>query len=496
MIYQNIQLNDPGGKYDNYRTDLVATVCYLAGLSDDKMEMDQFSKEKVAELRKDDRATTIRYLCSIRMQIFRNYKQISAAKFQPGSETDNFEKCFDKDQVKFLREKGIEFVHVNMKGTSSIFMNVAYINQYILDNIDKIKPLIPDWIKFEYIRSLFLMPKCNAGPSGSLVLTHQKQQNVFSNIRNEMNSYNSNKNSYPYQLFIMWPYTLSEKDGNVLFNDEKFLKMLYGANRDIFKAREYVIDAPVQAKESFYDFVSQAGSVAIFVDCENVTPYSFVGMLKGLDAANISKIREIVLYDDEHTSTAWDYVSSYVDLDIPITHKEIERVLDNKSLIDTVMTAGVCKSYYEDHVDSVVLASSDSDFWGLITTVSLAKYYILNERSRTSQTIIDRFDQKGIEHCFMDDFAQDKVQLFKTQVLLGTLRKRISNFNETGIWQDMDANQLVDSLFREAYITGADTQMEQEKKTFINTYLKGGFTIKYSEDAEGNRPFRMELNRK
>ncbi|MCD8285992.1 MAG: NYN domain-containing protein [Clostridia bacterium] len=496
MIYQSIALNDPGGKYDNYLTDNAATVCYLLGLGDDKLAQDHFSKEKIKELRADDRATTIRYLCMIRMQIFRNYKQISDAKFKPGSETDNFEKCFDKEQIKFLRERGLEIVHVNMKGTSSIFMNVAYINQYILDNIDKIKPLIPDWIKFEYIRALFLMPKCNAGPGGSLVATKQKQQSVFNGIHDGMVAYNNNKNSYPYQLFLVWPYTLSEKDGNILYNDEKFLKMLYGANRDIFKAAEYVIDAPAQSKESFYDFVSKAGSVAIFVDCENVTPYSFVGMLKGLDANNISKIREIVLYDDEHTSTAWDYVSSYVDIDIPITHKEIQRVLDNKSLIDTVMTAGVCRAYYEDHVDSVVLASSDSDFWGLITTVSLAKYYILNERTRTSQTIIDRFDEKGIEHCFMDDFAQDKVQLFKTQVLLGTLRRRIATFNETGIWPDMDADKLVDSLFREAYITGADTQMEQEKKTFMNTYLKGGFTIKYSEDPDGSRPFRMELNRK
>lgn len=496
MIYQTVQLNDPGGKYDNYRTDTALTVCYLAGLSDDKLALEHFSKEKVAELRANEKATIIRYLCSIRMQILRNYKQISEAKFKPGAETDNFEKCFDKEQIKFLRERGIEFVHINMRGTSSVFMNLAFINQYILDNIDKVKPLIPDWVKFEYVRSLFLMPKGNAGPGGSLVATHQKQINVFNNIRNEMIAYTSNKNSYPYQLYVNWPYTLSEKDGNVLFNDEKFLKMLYGANKDIFKAREYVIDAPAEYKESFYDFVEKAGSVAIFVDCENVNPYSFVGMLKGLDSKNISKISEITLFDDEHTSLAWDYVESYLDLDIPITHKEITRVLDNKSLIDTVMTAGVCKAYYEDRVDSVVLASSDSDFWGLITTVSLAKYYILNERSRTSQTIIDRYDEKGIEHCFMDDFAQDKVQLFKTQVLLGTLRKRITAFNETGVWQDMDVDRLADSLFHEAYIWGADTQIEQEKKTFINTYLKGGFTIKYVEDADGNRPFRMELNRK
>ncbi len=418
-------------------------------------------------------------------------------KFAGGSEADNVESCFDKNEIKFLRDRGIEVIHVNMRGSGSIFMNLAYVNQFILDNIDNaVRPLIPDWIKYEYIRNLFLTPGCYAGKGGCNVDSHGKQVSLFSRLITMRNTYSANRSYYPYQLYISWPRPLSKEDGNILFNDEKFLKMLYGANKDIFKAREYVIDATAETKENFYDFIDKAERVAIFVDCENVNPFSFVGMLKGMDAKNLSKIREIVLYDDKNTSSAWDYVEGYVDLSIEITHNEIDRVLDNKSLIDTTMVAGVCKAYYQGGIESIVLASSDSDFWGLISQLPLARFYVLNEKTRTAQAILDKYTEAGINHCFMDDFAQDKVQQFKTQVLMATLRKRMEKFNETGVWEFMDAGDLVDSLFREAYIMGADTQMEQEKKTFINTYLKGGFIIKFAEDADGNKPFSMELNRK
>ena len=390
------------------------------------------------------------------------------------------------------RERGIETALVNYKGGSNITINIAYINQYILDNVNKIKPLIPEWVKFDYIRNLFLMQGCYAGIKGSNIASRDGQKSIITKIHEVRGAFLHTRLQYPYQTYITWPLEFKETDGNILFNDAKFLKLLYGANRDIFKATEYVIDAKSQSKESIYDFVDKANQIAIFVDCENVDPYCFAAALLNLDSSNLEKIKQIVLYDDVNTSTAWDFFEKIISL--PIKHNEINRVLDNKSLVDITMTAGVCEEFYKEHTESIILASSDSDFWGLITSLPLARFYVLNESRKTSPAIIEKLNTTGIEHCFMDDFAQDKVQKFKTSVLMNSLLKRINEFNESGTFAILDVEELLDTIFREACIMGADKQIQQERQVFFNTYLKRGLIVKPIEE-DGRLVFKMEFNR-
>lgn len=40
-----------------------------------------------------------------------------------------------------------------------------------------------------------------------------------------------------------------------------------------------------------------------------------------------------------------------------------ERVMENKSLVDIMLTARVCKKDFANDVDSFIIASSDSDYW-------------------------------------------------------------------------------------------------------------------------------------
>ena len=43
----------------------------------------------------------------------------------------------------------------------------------------------------------------------------------------------------------------------------------------------------------------------------------------------------------------------------------IERIKQNKSLVDIKLTARACQEHYQKQVDSFVIVSSDSDYWGL-----------------------------------------------------------------------------------------------------------------------------------
>lgn len=479
--------------FENYRSELVTTIGFLIGLRDDLLEnQTNFDRSKLAELRTNEDALIIRHLALLRNLFLKHYEEINKEKFSNITPLDKMGTLLNEESIIFLRERGLETALVNYKNGNNITLNIAYINQYILDNINRIKPLIPEWVKFEYIRNLFLMQGCYAGQKGCNIETRAEQQSIIKKIHTARGEFLSNRYAYPFQTFITWPIDFKEKNGNILFNDAKFLKLLYGANRDIFKATEYVIDAKSESKASIYDFVERAKQIAVFVDCENVDPYCFAATLLNLDRDNLDKIKQIVLYDDVNTSTAWDFFDKIITL--PIEHIEINRVLDSKSLVDITMTAGVCKEFYKENTESIILVSSDSDFWGLITSLPLARFYILNESRKTSHVITDKLDAYQIDHCYMDDFAQDKVQKFKTSVLMNSLIKRINIFNETGNFETLDVNDLLTALFHEACISGADKQIAQERQVFFNTYLKKGLIIKPTE-VDGRMIFKMEINR-
>ena len=475
--------------FENYRKTIVTTMAFLIGVPQEKVTSEnRFDITEFEKLKTDDNAKIIRNLCKLRTQFLRNYKNIDDAKKFQMRPLESMSEYLDIDAIKYLRSQNIE---VNIANAKSPTVYIAYINQYIVDNIEKIKPLIPDWIKFEYIKSLFLIPGGYAGHNGVNIRSDYKK--IFDVIFEIGKTYAAQRSDYPFQMYIHWPKMFRETDGNILYNDLKFLKLLYAANGDSFQAGRYVIDAKETTKENVYYFLNEAENVAIFVDCENVDPYSFASTILNLNNDELSKIKKIVLYDDVNTSTAWDYIADIIN--IPVEKKDIERVLDNKSLVDITMTAGVCEEYYRNNVESIILASSDSDFWGLIKQLPNARFLVLNEFRKTSNAIIDQLDKNHIQHCFMSDFAQDKVQQFKSDVLYLGLMKRIKMFNQTGNFGTLDIDNLLRELFYEADIDGAESQLNREKEAFFKKYLKNGLLIK-PVMADGKYTFQIELHRK
>lgn len=475
--------------FENYRKNIITIIAYLIGVPDEKLTVeDRIDMSEYEKIKTNENAKIIRNLCSLRTQFLKNYKNIDDAHRFEMRPLETLTEYLDIDAIKFLRRKDIE---VNITNAKSPTVNIAYINQYILDNIDKIKPLIPDWVKFQYIKNLFLMPGGYAGYNGNNIRNDYKK--IFNVILTVGKAYGAQRSEYPYQMYISWPKAFRESDGNILFNDLKFLRLLYAANGDRFQACRYVVDAKEETKEEIYDFLDDAVNVAIFVDCENVDPYSFGATILNLDDSELSKIKKIVLYDDINTSTAWDYITDIINL--PVVKKDIERLLDNKSLVDITMTAGVCEEHYRNNMESIILASSDSDFWGLIKQLPSARFLVLNEFRKTSPAILEQLDKYKIQHCFMSDFAQDKVQQFKSDVLYLGLNERIKRFNKTGEFGTLDIDELLQELFYDANIGGAESQVEREKEAFFNKYLKSGLLIKPIVE-DGKRIFKIELYKK
>lgn len=476
--------------FAHYRKNIVTKIAYLIGVPNENLENPKsFAVEELEGLRNNETATIIRSLCTLRTQFFQNYGYIYNARKYDGKRVEELGNYLNIDSIKYLRSKNMEVANVSDKIAPAA--NISYINQYIQDSIDKIKDIIPDWIKFKYIRPLFLMPGGYSGKNGSFLKKNPGK--IINNIIEESKLYASQKSGYPYQTHITWPHDFRETDGNILYNDLKFLKMLYGANGDKFAAEKYVIDAKIESKEDIYKFLNEARNIIVYVDCENVDPYAFAATLTNLDEDNLSKINVINLYDDVNTSTAWDYICDVID--IPVEHYEVDRLLKNKSLVDMTMALDVSKEYYENDIDSAILVSSDSDFWTVIEKLDKVNFYVLNEKYKTSPVTIDTLDRHGISHCYMSDFAQDVIQNFKAEVLYLGLENRIREFNETGTFIPMNVDELLTELFGEAGIKGDESQLEKEKEVFYNKHIKNGFAIKPVTE-NGEKRLKIELKRK
>ena len=156
------------------------------------------------------------------------------------------------------------------------------------------------------------------------------------------------------------------------------------------------------------------------------------------------------------------------------------------------MATGACKEYYQENTESLILASSDSDFFGLIRSLAGARFYILNESDKTSNLILDKLDDANINYCFMDSFAQSEVQDFKNTVLLRNLQSKLNDFNETKEFVTLNPQKLVDIIFQECYIQGSRYQLDAEKKVFYDKYIKKGFKVSIVGNGDEQR-FIMEL---
>ena len=172
LEYFGDDVSESNDHFENYRKNIITVVAYLIGVPDDKFTSDErFDIDEYEKLKTNENATIIKYLCRLRTQFLRNYKNIDDARKYDLRPLEKMSDYLDIEGMKYLRARGIE---VNVPNARTPSVNIAYLNQYILDNIDKAKTLIPDWVKFQYIKSLFLMSGGYAGHNGTNIKNNYK----------------------------------------------------------------------------------------------------------------------------------------------------------------------------------------------------------------------------------------------------------------------------------------------------------------------------------
>ena len=198
----------------------------------------------------------------------------------------------------------------------------------------------------------------------------------------------------------------------------------------------------------------------LVVDCENSDAFKLASVLKQLDEDELDRIDKIVLYDDVHTTNAWSYLDRMTD--IPIEHIIVERIKEDKSLVDIKMGMGISKAFYSDNITSFILLSSDSDFWGVISSLPDADFLVMVERSKCGPDIQNALEEDGTYYCFIDDFCTANINHFKDAMLKTALEEELTNLIHT------NAKDLLNEIYYNLRLNVSDA----EKQNFYDRVVK------------------------
>jgi uncharacterized LabA/DUF88 family protein len=276
-------------------------------------------------------------------------------------------------------------------------------------------------------------------------------------LRRAASVYYANKQQYPYQVYINWR---PEDDGNIFYNDKKFLKLLYRQHGDVFQDNSKVRDAATAVKDDIYSYLNSSGKVVMIVDCENADPYKFYAMLDKLEQrVLLNKVEKVLLINDVHASTAWNILERFTDLQVE--DHMTTRVLENKSLVDIELTTQLCREHYENQVDSFVLASSDSDFIGLMKNMPWVRFLVMLEQSKCSPATKQALTEAEIPYCSMDNFCTDA----SSKIMVNTLWNAVHD--ELLDRLDFNINDILDQACESARVELSPTERIQFYERFL-----------------------------
>lgn len=449
QILENIGQEVVDTDYPDSTYLVVSKVGYLLGVPKRFFEQGQLKMEYYEAMDREKNARLIRNLCMVRTAIEQNYGKINDRFRNDTKNLHTLPEYVPQDAITQLAKDGLDIIKANYKLDNYLID----INNHISNRVNNCESLLPIWLKWAYVRKLFIMPG-GTKPEG---------------IKRAGQEYNANRNNYPFRIYLNWG---GSNQGNILFNDKKFVTLLYEENEDFFQDMSKVTDAGSITKAGIYAFLDRSQRTAIVVDCENSDPYKLYAMLNNLDAnALLSKIVKIILFDDVHTSTAWKVLDDFTE--IPVQHENIVRVKEEKSLVDIRLSVGATKEFYQNQIDSFILASSDSDYWGLIPVLEEAHFLVAVEEEKVGTAIRRKLEDAGITYCYLDDFCTGNSGQIKERALLKEIQDRLEE----------EVNFNIRDVLNEALAATRADMAPGETKQFYNKYIKP-MHIEVDEDGE------------
>ncbi len=436
----NIDMTDFGPDRSGEHYEIVSAFAYLIGVKKGIFEREDGTLDLTVyeRLERDRHAKIIRNLCMVRTAVVANFHDVCVEIQQNYKTMTSIPELVPTDALTYLHSEGIQ-VYGNNREPNPFLIEL---HTQIKNRINNCQKLFPDWINWEYLRDLFVFPG--------------KYNDAY--MKKIAGEYYAKRSYYPYQAFMHWE--AADDYGNLLASDQKFMRHVYSWHGDGLPDLSLVTDVKEDTKQAIYKFIDKAEKLIFVVDCENSDPYSLCATLNALEKARTDKISKLILYDDEHAAHAWDVLKEFIS--IPIEYVLIERLKDNKSLADVKVTMRITKEFYENSVDSFVIASSDSDYWGLIEEMPRASFLMMAERAKFSPAMKNALRSRNIFYCYIEDFYSGDNSRIRNAALIRETNRILADRFES-----LTADELADIVFR-------NTRMDVTpslRKTYMDRYV-------------------------
>ena len=452
MIAPYVYREDERIRYRDSTHEIVSKVAYLIGVyrwhfeePDEPLRLDIY--ESLDSMKN---ARILRNLCIVRSAAERWFGKINEQIQKEYKSIYSVPEYMPQDALEQLHKDGI---HLSKRAGTRLVSLIIELNRYVCDRVNNCRDLFPVWLNWNYIRDLFVM----------------KNGLTEKGIKEAADVYFKNLECYPYGIYINWK---PKQYGNILFSDKKFVPILYQNHRDCFTDMAKISDAGEFVKDNIYDFIAGANKVVMVVDCENSDPYRLCAVLNGLEASALSKLQKIMLFDDVHTVNAWSILESYTS--VPVEHIMTKRIKEDKSLVDIEMTARTCREHYRNAVDSFVIVSSDSDYWGLISSLPDAQFLMMVEKEKCGPEMKATLAKHGIFYCYIDSFFDGNSELIKRKALFNEIYRILGKSVQLNVYK----------MFKEAlYATRIQMKPAEQKQFFEKHISKMSLVINEKGDV-------------
>lgn len=445
--------------YYGERTDIVSLMAYLTGVRKSIFEnsVEPPQLEVYDRLETNKAARIVRNMCIIRTAMLKNAGRLGKAARMQSRNIFTVAEYIPQSAVDQLSQDGIDLYGKSAGGSkkgkkigsvkafdsASAEDAIILLNRHIADRINNVKGLFPLWLNWNYIKDIFIMPD---GMNKAAVL-------------DEEGTFQKGEDRYPYQVYINW----SPADvGNLYFHDRKFVESVYSWHHDIFTEYSKVKSVREPVKDEIYNFINDSEQIVLLVDCENSDAYKLCATLQDLNSEKVQKISKIILCDDEKfTPSAWRIFQEHVQ--IPTDHIQCDRIKGDKSIVDAKLIAAASKECYRNNVDSFIIVSSDSDYWGLISSLEEARFLLLVEREKMGAGLREKLRAEEITYAYIDDFyAGDSLGLAQ-HALVQEINRRCEEM--------LPRFNLNDFLLEILQATGV-RMSKAEKAQFYDRYMK------------------------
>lgn len=413
------------------------------------------------EMDKERDARIVRNLCRIRTAMTKHYKAIATAFWQDMKNIGSLPELIPVDAVEELGQDGVRLY----KSKPNIEQYMINIHLELSNRLNQTARFFPEWIKWDYIRPLFLVPKGNTQPG-------QKQAG---------DEYNKDRSRYPYQVFLNWrAYAHSSTNlGNILYNDEKFVLPLYEHNEDRFLNMSLVRGTHQHTMEDLAGMLDKCRRVMVVVDCENSDAVKLSAVFSTLTEEQMGRIVKIIFFDSERTTAQWSTLVEKLLREVQagirqgdydpwtVEHQIVPRINMAKSNVDTTLVAQTMKAVYTEHYDGVMLVSSDSDFVAMVKALDHVRFLVMLESEKTAAATLDELILHETPYCLMDDFCTAASYSIKTSTLIYHLQAELDQMlSLDGI--RLNLHGLMDHVLYSTWIE----MTPGEKKNFYERYLQ------------------------